>query len=247
MKKILVFSLSLIALSISVLAQESTPTAQKRFARPNIPGTFTVELGINRGVNRPEKFMLYFWGSRSLNIYYQYDMRILKSKFSFHPGVGFGLDRYRFRNGYVLGYDQGVLAMQTTLDYRTDISRLKKSQLITNYLDVPLELRFSANPDDPSRSFKFSVGGRVGYLFSAHTKVKFTDDDGNKVKIKEKQDFNLNRFRYGVYAKIGGGNFSVMGYYNLSTVFKSGQGPVFGTNDPTEMNNFTIGISLSSF
>jgi hypothetical protein len=245
-KKILLFSLCLTVVFISAYGQEPA-TSQKKYARPNIPGTFVVELGVNRAQNRPDKYMLYAWGSRALNIYYQYDMRILKSKFSFHPGIGFGMERYKFRNGYILAYDNnGVLSMQTPSQYKTGISGLTKSQFVTNYLDIPMELRFSTNPDDPTRSFKISVGGRFGYLLSAYTKVKYRED-GDKIKIKEKRDFNLNNYRYGIYAKIGGGNFSMFGYYNLSTLFKTGQGPIFGNSEPTEMNNFTVGISLSSF
>src|SRR4051794_6740012 len=106
-------------------------------------------------------------GSRTLNVYYQYDMRILKSKFSFHPGIGFGFDRYRFKNNYVLQQDNNntntmIEPGRFQVGAATNLS-IKRSRLITNYLDVPLELRFSTNPDDPGRSFKISIGGRVGY------------------------------------------------------------------------------------
>ena len=47
----------------------------------------------------------YFWGSRTANIYYQYDFRILKSSFSFVPGIGFSLERYKFKDNYMVGYD----------------------------------------------------------------------------------------------------------------------------------------------
>jgi hypothetical protein len=84
-------------------------------------------------------------------------------------------------------------------------------------------------------------------LFNSFTKVKYTDN-GNKVKIKTKHPYDLNQFRYGVFAKIGVGNFSVFGYYNLTPVFKTERGPVFSSTEiPTEMQNLTFGISLSSF
>jgi Outer membrane protein beta-barrel domain len=243
-KKLAVFSICLLAFSLSVQAQESSSSSSKKHAMPNIPGAFVLELGLNQALNRPDKFELGLWGSRALNIYYQYDMRILKSKFSFHPGVGFGLERYKFKNNNVLRFDNNH---ELLMDVPTDILGVRKSQLITNYFDVPLELRFSTNPEDPTRSFKISVGARVGYLFESFTKVKY-DDNGDKAKRKEKEAFNLNPFRYGVYMKIGGGNFSLFGYYNLSPLFKKGQGPTSPTSTTiTEMNNFTVGISLSSF
>jgi hypothetical protein len=247
-KKIFVFSIYLIATSISVLAQDqekTVTTTEKKYARPDIPGTFVLELGLNRVISPQEKFNIGLWGSRALNIYYQYDMRILKSKFSFHPGIGFGLERYKMKTGYIVSYDNNNdLAMQTADNL--GLSGLKKSQLITNYLDVPLELRFSTNPEDPTRSFKVAVGVRGGYLIGSHTKIKYSED-GRTVKRKDKEEFNLNKFRYGAFLKVGGGNFSIFGYYNISTVFQKGKGPQFGQNQPKDMTNWTIGISLSSF
>jgi hypothetical protein len=244
-KKIFAFSFGMLVLALSVSAQEDAPAPQKKYARPDIPGTFVVEFGLNQPFDRPDKFQVGFWGSRTTNLYYQYDLRILKSKVSFIPGIGVSLERYKFKNNYVLGYDNnGVLSMIPPTEYGQDV---RKSQLITNYLEIPLELRYSTNPEDPTRSFKISVGARGGMLFNSFTKIKYTEN-GDKVKIKNKQPYELNQFRYGVFAKIGVGNFNFFGYYSLTPVFKTERGPVFSTTDtPTEMQNFTVGISLSSF
>jgi hypothetical protein len=247
-KKLLVFSFGMLILAVSASAQESTPETTKKYARPDIPGTFVVELGLNQPFDRPQKFQVNFWGSRTANIYYQYDLRILKSRISLVPGIGLSLERYKFKNNYVLDYNTangGALSMVSPKDYGHPTVR--KSQLITNYLEVPIELRFSGNPEDPTRSFKFAVGARGGVLLNSFTKVKY-NEDGEKIKIKNKQPYNLNPFRYSLFAKVGAGNFSVFAYYNLTPVFKTGRGPVFSTTDtPTEMQNFTVGISLSSF
>ena len=101
-KKILPLSIGFLLFCSVAFAQESTPKTVKSHARPDIPGTFVLELGVNRPFDRPTNFDIGFWGSRTLNIYYQYEIRILKSKFSFVPGVGFGLERYKFTNNYIL-------------------------------------------------------------------------------------------------------------------------------------------------
>jgi hypothetical protein len=90
--------------AFTTLAQVATTTTKKT-SRPDIPGTFNVEFGFNRDVSGPNDFSLYFWGSRTANIYYQYDIRILKSSFSFVPGIGLSLERYKFKNNYMVGYD----------------------------------------------------------------------------------------------------------------------------------------------
>ncbi len=230
--------------SFDTLSQDSEASASnKPKGRPDIPGSFVVEFGFNQPLNKPDSlFELGFWGSRTVNVFYQYDMRIGKSKFSFHPGIGFGLERYKLKNAYTLGYvTDGDTKTLELIPASTLYPGVKKSMIVANYLDIPLELRFSTKPEDPSRSFRASIGGRVGYLFDSFTKIKYRTD-GETKKIKDKQNFNLNDFRYGAFVKIGAGNFTLFGYYNLSPVFKTDEGP-----QKTEMSNMTIGISLSSF
>ena len=251
--KKLLFLFCGILLYTSARAQDTTPTAPSQtksfrsHARPDLPGNFVLEFGFNRPFDKPTNFNPGFWGSRTLNIYYQYEIRILKSNFSFVPGIGFGLERYKFVNNYFLDNSNGTVTMLPAANFPLgNVGSLKKSQLITNYFDVPVEFRFSTQPEDPSKGFKVSVGGRVGYLFDSFTKIKYSED-GETKKLKDYESFNLNKFRYSLSAKIGIGNFAIFGYYNLSTLFKDGQDPGSGNSATTHMKNFTIGISLSSF
>jgi hypothetical protein len=222
-------------LTLAAFAQNNAKSSK---GRPNIPGTFLVEIGVNRALNASDTFNIGLWGSRSLNLYYQHDIKIpiLKGKFSFHPGLGFSMERYKFKDALVLEYDANEeLQMQ-----RLGIPVLK-SQFIANYIDAPLELRFSANPDDQARTFKTSIGFRPGFRISSFTKVKY-EENGETKQFKSKQRWNLNDFRYGVYARIGVGNVNLFGYYNLSTNFKEGEG-IQGK----DINTLTIGLSLGGF
>lgn len=232
----------LIAITISAAAQTTEPSP-KKYNRPDIPGAFVLELGINSALDAPSKFSPALWGSRTLNIYYQYNIRILNSKFSIVPGVGFSLERFKFKNGATLGYDEDSLKLFTPSE--TGMTGLRKSQLVTNYFEIPVELRFSTNPEDPGRSFKVAVGGRVGYLYDGFSKLKYKED-GETKRLKDKQDWNLTKFRYGLYGKFGIGNFSLFAYYNLTPLFEEGKGP----GEKNVVNDFqtvTVGISLSSF
>ncbi|HMG90780.1 MAG TPA: hypothetical protein VK589_12000 [Chryseolinea sp.] len=230
--------------AFTTLAQVATTTTTKKTPRPDIPGTFNVEFGFNRDVSGPPDFSLYFWGSRTANIYYQYDIRILNSSFSVVPGIGLSLERYKFKNNYMLGYDaDSELIMIPEKD--APVEGITKSMLITNYVEVPVEIRYTVNPEDPARSFKVSVGGRVGFLYDSFNKVKYRENDEVK-KYKDKQDFNLNKFRYGLMGRIGFGPFGVFTYYNLSPLFEKGKG--LKTDDTfNDFNTWTIGVSLSSF
>jgi hypothetical protein len=229
--------------AFTTLAQVATTTTKKT-SRPDIPGTFNVEFGFNRDVSGPNDFSLYFWGSRTANIYYQYDIRILKSSFSFVPGIGLSLERYKFKNNYMVGYDaNNELTMIAAED--APVEGITKSMLITNYIEAPMELRYTMNPEDPARSFKVSVGGRVGFMYDSFNKVKYRENSEVK-KYKDKQDFNLNKFRYGLLGRIGFGPFSIFGYYNLSPLFEKGKG-LKSDDSYNDFNTWTIGLSLASF
>ena len=204
-----------------------------------------MEFGFNQPFNKPDKFDLAWFGSRTFNLYYQYELPILKSKFSFVPGIGLSLERYQFKNYHTLQYNvNDSLKMVSPAD--ANYPGIKRSQLITNFIEVPLEFRFSTNPEDPGRSFKFALGGRVGYLYDSFTKVKYRED-GETKKIKDKQNFKLSEFRFGVYSKISFGYISLFSYYNLTPLFETGKGPLDKNGNAVDTNNFTFGLSLSSF
>jgi hypothetical protein len=92
-----------------------------------------------------------------------------------------------------------------------------------------------------NRSFSVALGGRVGILTDAFTKVRFKDN-GETVKIKDKSNHGINPFRYGIYTRIGVGGFSWFAFYNLSPMFEKGKGPL-----GRDMNSLTVGISINGF
>jgi hypothetical protein len=243
-KKPVIFVL-FVAFSSITFAQAQVSTVEKKKGRPNIPGTFAIDFGFNIPSEK-EGFNTNFFGSRTLNIYYYWDHQIGKSNFSVHPGIGFGLERYKFSNDKTLGYipgpssDYDTLRMVPVTSVITP-SSIKKTGLITNYIDIPLEVRFNSNPDDPGRSFKVSLGFKFGVLYDSFTKIKYRQDSETK-KLKDKQNYNLNPIRYGVLFRIGAGSFSAFANYTLSPLFKDGEGP-----DGAKINNFTVGLTLAAF
>lgn len=243
--------LLLLASTLPAVAQISEPGAESAYGpsdnggRPNIPGTFMLELGLNNALDAPERFDLGLWGSRTLNVYYTYELRVLQSKFSVVPGIGLSLERYKFKNGATLGYDADSLELFLPSE-TPNITGERKSQLITNFIDIPVELRFTSKPNDPNRAFKIGVGGRIGYMYDAFTKMKYKPAGEEVKQLKDKQNFNLTRFRYGVYGRLGLGNFSLFAYYNLTPLFEEGKG-LWENGRPVDFQTITVGISLASF
>lgn len=246
MTKKALFLVLLSSLTFAAFAQTDLEPEKKKKGRPNLPGTFAIDLGLNFPTKKAG-FKTNAFGSRTLNIYYYYDYRVGNSKFSLHPGIGFGLERYKFSNdrtpAYVAGPNSNfeTLEMIPAEDVVPFASSIKKTQLITNYLDIPLEVRFSTNPDDPGRSLKISLGFKFGVLYESFSKIKYREE-GETKKLLDKQNFNLNPIRYGPLFRIGVGGFSLYANYTLSPLFKDGKGP-----EGAKINNFTAGLTLAVF
>lgn len=240
-------TLLFVLLTTAAFAQYETVAKTKR---PSIPGTFLVDLGVNRALNQVDStWNQGFWGSRSLNLYYQYPIRFGRSKFSFNPGIGLSMERWKFTDGAMLIDTLGTTGNNTIEQfnlltprrvYGNDIS-IVKSSLVTNYLEIPLEFRFDTKPEDIARSFNVAVGGRFGLRLNSFTKVKYKLD-GETIRVKDKRSLGLNDFRYGVYTRVGIGGFSWFAFYNLSEMFEKDKGP-----HGRDINTLTVGISINGF
>lgn len=239
--------LVLLISALSAFSQtEGTATESKPKAHnPNLPGLFLVDLGVNLSIGEPDSWNQGFWGSRTVNIYYQYPIRFGKSKFSFNPGLGLSLERWKFKDNFTL-MDKPETGTQIEQYNLVDAKELypksaNKSMFITNYFEIPIGFRFDTKPEDIARSINFEIGGRVGFLYDAFTKVRY-NDKGEVVKIKNKFNHGLETVRYGAYARFGIGSFTFFGFYNLSDMFQKNKGP-----EGTGMNTMTVGIGINGF
>lgn len=144
-------------------------------------------------------------------------------------GLGLTYNDYRFSNGYTIENENGMVKPVVL-----DKAGLSKSKLSTSYLTVPLILEFQIPVSGNNKRFYFSGGMIGGLKVGSHTKVK---KDGDKSKNRD--DFNINPFRYGATARIGYKGINIFGTYYFSPFFKDGRGP--------EMFPFTIGIGLMNW
>lgn len=247
MKKILVCAL--ISLSISSLYAQKNDKADKKkiireqAGRPDVPGDLMIDLGLN--LLQDNEWDHGTFGSKFFNVYYQYDFNIANSRFSFHPGLGIGTEKYDFDDKLVLtdsiGTDNSHNTVFDTLSSVYPNSSFKKSKLALTYLDIPLELRWRSMKFDPQRSLKIAIGAKLGLKLDSHTKVKYTHLGRDKI-VKTDQSFGVSKFRYGAYGKIGYGKIYGYYYYSLSQLFESGKGP-----GDTEAFPVQVGITFSLF
>ena len=199
-----------------------------------------IQYGSDAWTNRPDSVRTKGF-SRHFNIYIMLDKPFKTDpRFSVAYGVGLGSSNMFFDNVKV-----NVNGLGPTLPF-TDVSntnRYKKFKLTTIYAEVPIEVRFYSDPENPAKSWKFALGAKVGTLLKAFTKGKDLQSAtgqsifGPSAIVKESNKRYLNGTKLAVTGRIGYGVFSVHGAYNILGVTKDGFGPA--------MNAYSIGISIS--
>lgn len=177
--------------------------------------------------------------SRGLNVYVMLDKPFKGNpRFSAAFGVGVSTSSMFFKKTAI-----NVKATTAKLPFSNldSADHFKKYKLVTAYLEVPVELRFCANPENDRKSFKAALGVKVGTLLNVHTKGKNlqdkTDKAINSYTAKESSKRYFNSTRLSATARIGYGNLSLFGSYQINNLLKDGVGP--------EIRPFQIGICLS--
>lgn len=251
MKKIYTFLLAFVLIQ-GAFAQDSLQVAKKLKTpiggRPNIPSDLKFEFGFNQLNNRSEDMSMKFFASRTFNIYYQYPVSIFgeTSGFTMDIGIGIGTDKYAFKDDQTLYNNPAVGPEASMLKDITDVLGdeidINKNVVAANYFDIPLDFTYHFNKLNYSKGFKISVGGKVGYLYESHTKLKYEDSDGLKRKIKDSQNYGFEKFRYGLSLKAGTPGFYVWSYIGLNQVFQEGKGP--NASEATQVN---FGVAVNVF
>jgi Outer membrane protein beta-barrel domain len=177
--------------------------------------------------------------AKTANVYFMFDFPFKTNQhFSIGIGAGVGTDNIYFDKTTVNVKDGNS---RLTFKNNKDTSYFKKFKLATAYLEAPLELRYTGNPGNSDKSFKFAIGAKVGTLLNVHTKGKSFVDDAIKATLnytqKETGKRFFNTYRLAVTSRIGYGNFSLFGSYQINAFIKDGLGP--------NVKPFSIGLTLS--
>jgi hypothetical protein len=176
--------------------------------------------------------------SKSINAYFMLDFPFKTNpNMSMAFGPGISTDHILFTKTYV-----GIKDQTNSIHFKNqaDTNHFKKTKLATAYLEAPIELRYSANPET-GKGFKAAIGVKVGTLLNAHTRnTKLEDKNGNSLNdyvMKESSKRFMNKTRISAQARFGYGHFTFYGSYQLTTLFRDGAGP--------QVRPFSIGITLS--
>lgn len=231
MKKILSLLLLLLIMkyACSQQSQESRPSVKK----------FTTGIELFTDIwQGPYKNMVPSNFNRGVEIFAMYNVPMEKTPLTFSLGVGIGVHNLYSdaalvldeNNNYSFQPISSYLGPGTAVQY-------KKNKITVTYGDFPFEFRYKSKTD-----FKAAIGMKFGFVLGSHTKYKGEDymyHSSETVKIKTMGLKNLERWRYGLTAKIGYRAVELYGFYSFTNLFRKDEGP--------EMYPISLGLSLRPF
>jgi hypothetical protein len=234
-KHSLVFAFLFILFASNVFAQkiDLLPKKKTSISKPS-RDYLMVQLTYDNWSNKPDTIKTTGLG-RGLNIYLCYDWPINNTNFSFATGIGIGSSNIFLKQQTIRLEDTGAIASQATF-MNDSLVGYKKYKLATAYLEAPFELRYFSNKENRNTGFKAAIGLRIGTLLNAHTKGVYTVD-GNKVADKVDTKRYLEKWRFAATLRVGYGNFSLLGTFNLNSLFKATNGP--------QVTPYSVGICIS--
>lgn len=202
---VLTFSLSSIALAQTKDSLVETKTKKIADPKDHIVADFSFDSFRNWPDGITQK--PYSLGG---NAYLMWDYPFGYGPFSIGIGAGFSTHDVHTNGQITYSIDGSYTSFEPiTVKYSTN-------KFSMNYMEVPIELRLRTRGE---KSFKMTIGGKIGYAYNVHT--KYADPDG---KIKVYRIKNIEPLRYGVTFRIGYNRFCLQGFYALSEIFKKGRG-----------------------
>jgi hypothetical protein len=233
-------SMILFAASLSLTAFSQTTPKKEKTITERAADHFMFQLASNFWSGTADSVSSYIKGfNRSANVYFMYDKQFKNNpKLSAAIGLGIGTSNIYFKK-----MDVGITSTKSKLPFvRKDTGNsYKKYKLATAYLEIPVEFRFTANPDNPNKSIKGAIGVKVGTLLNAHTKGKNLQNSAgntlNKNTEKENSKSYFNATRISLTARVGYGIYSLFGAYSVTNIFKDGVAP--------DTKLLQIGITIS--
>jgi hypothetical protein len=175
--------------------------------------------------------------NQGIDLFGMYNIPMEHTKLLFSVGAGIGVHNL-YTNAFLVANDStGVYSFEKFSEYDSVGLSYKKYKISVAYMDFPFEFRYKA-----SNGFKAALGMKFGFVVGSHTKYKgdnYLTDDPATLKLKTQNIKNLEKWRYGITAKLGYKAAEIYCYYGLSRLFRKDKGP--------DLYPISIGVSLRPF
>jgi hypothetical protein len=183
------------------------------------------------------------WGSHFYEWGLTYNTRLFKNHNLVHAKYGFSVMYNNLRpidNRYFVKNGNQTYLVTSNFD-------LEESRLRNVYFTAPFHLEFDFTPKKYSKdgtksyfrtheSIRLGIGGYAGVRIKSKQLLCY-EVDGDSEKTKQKGDFNVSNFNYGLSTYIG--------YRATSLYFKYDMNPMFKKNSNSNnvlLNNVSLGI-----
>lgn len=148
-------------------------------------------------------------------------------------GLGMQFQSYRLDDNTTIYMDGNNVIWPEYLVFHDN----QKSKLSIVSITMPLLLEFQVPVNHYEDRIYFSAGMFGGVRVSSHTKIKYREEQ--KEKVKKPDHYSLQGFKYGLMFRTGYRWMNLFVTYDLVPLFKDGKGP--------ELTPFTFGITLLQF
>ena len=157
---------------------------------------------------------------------------IAKQHVGLVTGLTFRYVSYNFTEDFEFGTAQDGDIGLTAQDNRS----YSKNRLRAGFVRVPVLLQF-ATGQEKKKSFHFAVGAYAGVkMGNGKYKTEYTEN--NQVyNSASKGQYNLSNFDYGLEARVGHGNISLLASYSSAGLFN--------TESSFELNGANVGLALT--
>jgi hypothetical protein len=143
---------------------------------------------------------------------------IIKNYVGIVTGLGFQYQNYRFQNDFSLTKTEtGITAEPVDME-------LTKNRLGIWHLNLPLMVEFQIPVYGENKRLKLAAGVIGGLRIGSRQVQKYVVN-GEKQKIKTRNDFYLRDFNYGFTARVGYGDVAIFANYYPQTLFENCKGP----------------------
>lgn len=203
---------------------------------------FIFAMGLNNLITQGENLEnsdYRVWGSHFYEWGLTYNTRILKNANLLHAKYGFSVmyNNLRPTSNRLFVKNGNQTNLENSL-YDLSESRLRNVQLV-----FPIHLEFDFSPKKQSKdgkksyfrtheSIRMGFGGYGGFNIKSKQITKYKID-GDRIKDKQKGNFNTSDFVYGLSTYIGYKQISLYVKYDINPLFK---------NNTIDQNNVSLGI-----
>ncbi len=192
---------------------------------------FMFELGYDNWAGKPDSANIKGF-NHSLNFYFMMDFPFKTDpRLSMGVGIGLGSGQIYFDKTYpqIAAYNNTTLAFATSaVGAPGGADHFKRFKLVTNYIDIPVELRFAVDPEHMDKSWKFAFGTKIGLLISAYTKAVDPEDVtghvlANTVEKESSKQF-FSSFKFAPTFRVSKGVIGIFGQFQVNSQLKASAG-----------------------